>query len=823
MNMIQRIAKQNRKYYRKRNLLIGIAVFLASLLMFVILAIGVVFQQEQYASINAYNPNWQGWYKNVTKETTKQLANRPDTAECGLFKKIAFTELPNAKYVHYYYMTEETVDMLRLKLAQGHMPEAENEIAITAGAAERLGISVKPSDSISLSYQVLHNEKAEHSRKKDFVVSGILKSDNDSDSEDNTILISEQLLETEFQSKEISYEFLFRVSNQNASTSTVQIEDTIQKIAKKYQISENDVFINSYNLSANYIDPDMILIIFVIICIIVLAGVITIYSIYYVRINERIQEFGKLKAIGMTTKELRRIVLKEGIGIATKAAPLGILAGLILEIIGMLVLHANSMDVVKEILPWISVPNLVISHIGAIGLSLGITYLMMYISLKKPMRITGKITEIEAIRYPASIDKPKINLYAKKSRKSKNRIRISYLAKNHMGRFKARSLLTILSMSATGILVMVVATVISCTDAKLYASDLCHGQYMITERIEFDNAEHPEREWKNVIENNPLTDDLLQKIEAIEGVKEVTAFDSIFAEIPELSFGNYEIMGVPEENKAFLMDRITQGTVTYEALKSGERVVVDERAARWSFHNLKIGDTISYVVDNGGRLPLIKKAEVVAFGDFPMIFPGIYTASESFKDLCPADANCHSVYSVWGDEDYNIDTENRIKALIEKEPLLSLHIRQENYETEQSTYRGLTILCCIFLGILGSICIMNMINTMMSSIQQRKKEIGMLQAVGMTDRQLFHMLQFEGGLYIFGTLFTTIVIGTWLSFYTFIWARENGILGIRVYRFPLTAVYTMAIILIVLEILLSAFLSRSVRKETIIDRIRFYQ
>ena len=40
--------------------------------------------------------------------------------------------------------------------------------------------------------------------------------------------------------------------------------------------------------------------------------------------------------------------------------------------------------------------------------------------------------------------------------------------------------------------------------------------------------------------------------------------------------------------------------------------------------------------------------------------------------------------------------------------------------------------CYVFLGILGAICIMNMINTMIHSVHIRKKEIGMLQAVGMS-------------------------------------------------------------------------------------------
>ena len=55
--------------------------------------------------------------------------------------------------------------------------------------------------------------------------------------------------------------------------------------------------------------------------------------------------------------------------------------------------------------------------------------------------------------------------------------------------------------------------------------------------------------------------------------------------------------------------------------------------------------------------------------------------------------------------------------------------------------------CYAFLGILGAICIMNMINTMIHSVHVRKKEIGMLQAVGMSDFQLQIMLQLEGVFY----------------------------------------------------------------------------
>lgn len=818
MNMLYRIAKQNRTYYRKRNLLIGIAVFLTSFLIFTILTFGAAFQQGTYASINAYSANWQGWYKNIPEELADKLAAHPDTGDWGIFTEMAFTELPTRKHVYYYYMTDGARDMLRLKLAQGHMPEAENEIALTPETARRLGKSVKTGDSISLSYQVLRDGKAGYSHKKDFIVSGILEDAGDPAATSDKALISKKLLETEIPAGQIFYEFLFRISSQDVS-STAQIEEIINNLAAKYQIPEDDIRINSYNLSANYIDWEAVMIITIIICTVVLAGIITIYSIYYVRISERIQEFGRLKAIGMTPKELRRIVFLEGIEIARKAAPRGILAGLALETAGIFFLYANAWDVLKDILPWVSIPKLIMLHIGTAVLSLGITFLMMYVSMRKPMRIAGRITEIEAIRYPASEDSQKTGILRKKSRKSKDHIHIFYLVQNHMGRHKTRTVLTILSMSATGILAMIVATVISCTDAKLYADDLCHGQYMIEEQIEYGNAEHPEREWENVIQNNPLTDDLLQKIKKINGVRAVTVFDSIYAEIPELS-GKYEIIGILEENKSFLMDRITQGKVSYEAFKTGEQVILDERAAEWYFHGrLNIGDTISYVVDTGNGTPLMKKAKVAAFGDYPLVFPKIYIAGEALKAICPA--NCHAGCSIWTDEVYNEETENQIKAIIEKEPLLQLSTWQEQYELEQSSIRSITVLCSIFLGILGGICAMNMINTMISSVQQRKREIGILQAVGMTERQLSCMLQLEGGLYILGTLFTIITGGSLLSWPIFLWAKDNGILGIRIYQFPLTAVFAIAIILIVLEIILAAFLAHSAKKESIIDRIRF--
>ena len=124
-------------------------------------------------------------------------------------------------------------------------------------------------------------------------------------------LVSEDFLRNEIVEEEIAFRFLLQIDDAGNPT-TVEIEQKIQDIAVRFGIPENDININQDYLVANYLDPIFIPAIIVIMAIIMLAGVITIYSIYYVSMNHRIQEFGRMKAIGATKRQIRQIVLREG-------------------------------------------------------------------------------------------------------------------------------------------------------------------------------------------------------------------------------------------------------------------------------------------------------------------------------------------------------------------------------------------------------------------------------------------------------------------------------------------------------------------------------
>lgn len=82
---------------------------------------------------------------------------------------------------------------------------------------------------------------------------------------------------------------------------------------------------NREYLAANYTDPSFVKGMIVVIVMVVLAGILTIYSIYYVSMIPKVQEYGKLKAIGSTKRQIRQMVFREGMLVTALALPVGLL------------------------------------------------------------------------------------------------------------------------------------------------------------------------------------------------------------------------------------------------------------------------------------------------------------------------------------------------------------------------------------------------------------------------------------------------------------------------------------------------------------------
>lgn len=818
MKMTTRVAYCNMRHYKSKNILIGIAIILTTLLLFVIPSIGKDMVEVNFAVINKIYPTWHALYRNVDESTVMKLAAHHDVKTYGLRSDAGYMNLEDAT-VSMMYMDRTGMELYKVKLKEGQLPQKENDIVVSKGILEALGQNGKIGDTITVPYQILKDDGLDYTKEKDFRICGFL-ADNESSKEQKqyTSLVSEAFLKAEIPVEQVKYRFLLQVNGQKGNT-TADYTETIQNIARQFGISEDDMNINKEYLAANYVDPATIPVIVGIMLIVVLAGIITIYSVYYVSMNQRVREFGKLKAIGATKRKLRQIVLREGMGVALFAIPIGLLIGTVAVKVVLLqfVEHAKDSNVlITEAYKVVAKGEVQLYYWWIYLLAIAVTLCTVYLSLMKPMRMAAKVSEIEAMRYQGGSKRQK------SSRKGYQFLNIGRLTKRNLAENKKKSTITIVSMAVTGIFVMMVATVLSCANPMESAKSSIVGQYEISPIVESGNKEHPEYEWAEVQKNNPLNEGLKQQIEELDGVERVDVFTAL-----KVSGGPFEekigtefINGVPEEYAEELKKGITEGNVTYEELKSGDKVILDRALLHW-YPDIKVGDKLKLNIHDGDNT-FQKEIEVAAIGEYGTGLTNyncLIMAKEGAEKLTIN--NSSSYFQVIADKDYDEALEASLQAIVDGSGRLQMRTWKNEYDTWENAIQMTRGACYAFIIILAAISIMNLINTMINSVHVRKKELGMMQAIGMSDRQLMKMLQLEGIFYTVGTLIISIGVGSLAGYPLFLYAKRTGMFDISTYHYPVTAAIIIILTLFVIQMLLAIFIAKSVRKDSLIERIRF--
>ena len=818
MKMTTRVAYCNMRHYKSKNILIGIAIILTTLLLFVIPSIGKDMVEVNFAVINKIYPTWHALYRNVDESTVMKLAAHHDVKTYGLRSDAGYMNLEDAT-VSMMYMDRTGMELYKVKLKEGQLPQKENDIVVSKGILEALGQNGKIGDTITVPYQILKDDGLDYTKEKDFRICGFL-ADNESSKEQKqyTSLVTEAFLKAEIPVEQVKYRFLLQVNGQKGNT-TADYTETIQNIARQFGISEDDMNINKEYLAANYVDPATIPVIVGIMLIVVLAGIITIYSVYYVSMNQRVREFGKLKAIGATKRQLRQIVLREGMGVALFAIPIGLLIGTVAVKVVLLqfVEHAKDSNVlITEAYKVVAKGEVQLYYWWIYLLAIAVTLCTVYLSLMKPMRMAAKVSEIEAMRYQGGSKRQK------SSRKGYQFLNIGRLTKRNLAENKKKSTITIVSMAVTGIFVMMVATVLSCANPMESAKSSIVGQYEISPIVESGNKEHPEYEWAEVQKNNPLNEGLKQQIEELDGVERVDVFTAL-----KVSGGPFEekigtefINGVPEEYAEELKKGITEGNVTYEELKSGDKVILDRALLHW-YPDIKVGDKLKLNIHDGDNT-FQKEIEVAAIGEYGTGLTNyncLIMAKEGAEKLTIN--NSSSYFQVIADKDYDEALEASLQAIVDGSGRLQMRTWKNEYDTWENAIQMTRGACYAFIIILAAISIMNLINTMINSVHVRKKELGMMQAIGMSDRQLMKMLQLEGIFYTVGTLIISIGVGSLAGYPLFLYAKRTGMFDISTYHYPVTAAIIIILTLFVIQMLLAIFIAKSVRKDSLIERIRF--
>ncbi|ENQ3112701.1 FtsX-like permease family protein [Bacillus cereus] len=216
------------------------------------------------------------------------------------------------------------------------------------------------------------------------------------------------------------------------------------------------------------------------ISIVVIATVVVIYNAFQISVVERTRQFGLLRSIGATRKQIRQIVLREATFLAVIAIPLGIICSLIALAslqFNFSLLMENSKGVSIFHVDW---KILLISSI--------ITFLSVIASSLYPAYFAGKISPLLAISSRLSIKKEQI----KKQKNSILRKPLSFplsMAMKNVKRNKNRYTITILSIIISSVLFITFSYLMNVAFASKSFDKLSVKSDIII-KLEDNNSDH---------------------------------------------------------------------------------------------------------------------------------------------------------------------------------------------------------------------------------------------------------------------------------------------------------------------------------------------
>ena len=805
MKMITTLAAANNKKNKVRSILVIAAVFFTTLLLTIIATCGYGMMESQRVNVGRLYGTYYGTYTGVGEDQFARMKQRGEFKKSGVMATAG--EVEGKADISLIYSDSSVLEMTNQKrnLSQGRFPVKENEITASPDFFRQLGYdSVKPGDRIVLNSRESMSQKY---KKREFAVSGVLK-DYESNIKGTSFygLVSKSYYDSVIPDAGHVYTAYFQLSD-SVSISYDTAEETMKNLAQKCGIDPKGVSVNGYYLMWK-LDPGIenITICAGISLLVILFSVVVIYHIFQVGIAQKVQEYGKIKALGATRRQMKKLVFREGMLLALTAVPFGVAAGYGIGSALTRILMMKSSSVQPgmpplEMVSCFSLPLLIFC--GVLSLA------AVWIALKRPMRIVAKISPVEAMKYQE-------NSSPKKIRRSRKALSVWGLTKSNLTAYWKRTLKTILAMGLSCVLFVALSSFAGSIDNEYNArKEVEHGQFVLSLDYSMNDTAYPENNLDSILKNNPLGQKTIEKIKGMDGVTDVTSRKYLY-----MTEGNntYSVMVLNREDfEKHAGEGGILGDMDYEKASRENGIFYG-----WSNFigdsGYRIGQKISSNLEDGSTS---QNYEAVIMGSFGSLDTDWAITEDTYRKLGLENANASG--TVW--VDCSQEDLGKVASALEQLSDENDHISMDSYENQlnlsRSASRVMQFAVYAFMAVIGIISFMNMANTMIISIITRKQELGILQAIGMTSGQLNRMLQMEGLFFSVGTLLVSFVIGIPAGYAVFYYAKTHSYFGMNIYHFPWIQILAMTIVIIALQLILSWLLSRNVKKESIVERIRY--
>lgn len=317
--------------------------------------------------------------------------------------------------------------------------------------------------------------------------------------------------------------------------------------------------------------------------IVALVCTLVIYSLFYVSITRKTNEYGKLRTIGITGRQMKRIVFREGFSLSAIGIPIGIVAG--------------------AAAGYILVPRGF--HTPMVFAIAAITALFMYLCVMaaviKPARTAARVTPIEAVRY--AVDPNDVAFSQTKS------LHRSLSAKNlaflNFARNKKKTALTVLSLGVCGVLLMASSAYFNSIDPLAMARrSFPYGEIRL-ELGDYGPQSHDSEQYLELQKLGLLTEDFMESIRGIDGVEDVKAYQGTVLDV-HIPTGDCEPVvseGFTSDSGKMLEQYLVDGTADLQELLHNNGILIEngphwEETFGW---DVSVGDELQIEVDGQTR------------------------------------------------------------------------------------------------------------------------------------------------------------------------------------------------------------------------------
>lgn len=802
--IIKEMVQGNLKVHRKRNFLLVLAITLTTILFTSVLEIGFGGMQSiQETQLKLSGMKADAELRFLDKEQFQKVRNSDLFESVGGRVPIALMEVETKSPIEIDYLDQAGMEAYYISLEEGKAPEDEKEVLLSEQALEELGIKKEVGSHVPVSFTLRGQEYNFDMRLSGWYTGG---------PKVNFMIVSEAFLEHNPEVAENTYDLDKEILGTYYASVCMKNTGNIEQNLKEYAESlgaqtENADGSNYVNVAVNPMlysedgNTGVCLSIVFFGALFILCGYLLIYNIFDIGVMQDIQEFGIMKTIGMTGKQIKRLMRRQMLLLSLIGIPIGLVVGYGLGTLLLPAILKNWEYSEEELIIVQSV------HPAIFILTILFVLLTVFLSMRRPSKKAAKYSAIETAKYTE----------VKKKTAEKDIRSIKNIARSNLQRNRKRTVLVFTSLILSVVFVNSLWIISDSFDEKKYVNAQMRRDYLVAST----DTLNPSIGY--VKPSASLNEEAIQELEKNAMIKNGTKLykntidDSVYSSnisydwgvkvidvtIPSIEIDgvitnsattNYGSLTVGKDNRPvcnvcgisenFLKKmEILEGEKNIdgikEKLKSGDYILVgvcanNKGKPRMSDieNSPKVGDSVTIYKDGKP----IKKVEVLSqiltiyseqisggssTGGGTILGPWFYLNEDLFKELY-GEGNLVN-YSFDADEE-DAPAVNRMLQGISKEFSDVGFETTEQRHAEIENYRMLVrILCVLIGGILGVIGIVNLVNIIFTNLIVRNRELATFRSIGATKKQLRELIIRESVGYVFYAAIGGFILATLIS------------------------------------------------------------